>query len=77
MAKLGFSSILLGLFLFGLFPCLKKAGKCQRGTTSGAKDLAGKILIGEKPSGEKTGEEKTLRGKMGGEITGGKNPYHR
>ena len=50
MARLRFSLVLLGLFWFGFFPCLKKnGGNCRRGKNSRAKDLTGKI-----PSGEKT-----------------------
>ena len=49
MARLGFSSVLLGLFWFGLTPCFKK----REEKTGGEK------TVGEKHSGEKTEQGKT------------------
>ena len=47
MARLGFTLVWLGLFWFGLFPCLKEKG----GGNTGGENIMGKELAGRRPSG--------------------------
>ena len=78
IAQSSFSLGSLGLFWFGLFPCLKKiarkipAGKKRVGEkTQRGKDLAGKRSCEEKNQRRKIGVENTS-----GEMTGGEKTQH-
>ena len=61
MAELGLSSTLLGLFWFGLFPCLRKEMVVRLPVR---KNSRGEDLAGKKPS----------RKKLAGKRPGGKRP---